>query len=264
MPRYLYYFLASKQQKLHQLKQGAGIPHVYSKDVEQLEIPLPSLPVQHAITTILDTLTTLEQELEQELEQRNKQYQHYRNAIIRFSQTPIDSCDERIGDVLKYEQPAKYLVSDTNYTDTGIPVLTPGKTFILGYTQDANGTYDASEQNAVILFDDFTTASRYIDFPFKIKSSAVKLLTVSNKEKYDLRYFFYYLQTIAYTPTEHSRQWISKISEKHMIVPPIETQREIARRLFVFDDMLHSITGALPGEIAQRKKQFECLLNILF
>ncbi len=33
----------------------------------------------------------------------------------------------------------------------------------------------------VIIFDDFTTDSRFVDFPFKIKSSAMKILRVKRK-----------------------------------------------------------------------------------
>ena len=41
-----------------------------------------------------------------------------------------------LGQLLEYEQPTKYLVKDSEYSDNNdIPVLTAGKTFILGYTK---------------------------------------------------------------------------------------------------------------------------------
>ncbi len=83
----------------------------------------------------------------------------------------------KLGDLLDYERPDKYLVSHTEYKDHyKTPVLTPGKTFILGYIDDEDGIYQASKEDPVIFFDDFTTASRWVVFPFKIKSTATKLL----------------------------------------------------------------------------------------
>lgn len=96
-----------------------------------------------------------------------------------------------IGSVVSYEQPNKYIVSSTDYNDTyDIPVLTAGQTFILGYTDDVEGIYNASEEKPVIIFDDFTGAFKWVDFSFKIKSSAMKLLKV-NGTSLELRYIFY-------------------------------------------------------------------------
>jgi hypothetical protein len=58
-----------------------------------------------------------------------------------------------------------------NYDDTfETPVLTAGKMFILGYTDETEGTYPASPESPVVIFDDFTTAFKWVDFPFKAKS----------------------------------------------------------------------------------------------
>ena len=86
-----------------------------------------------------------------------------------------------LGEVTKYEQPTKYLVQSTNYSDDfATPVLTAGKTFILGYTDEVNGIYRASK-TPVIIFDDFTTANKWVDFDFKAKSSAMKMITSINR-----------------------------------------------------------------------------------
>ena len=91
-----------------------------------------------------------------------------------------------MGDVLQYEQPAQYIVNSTDYNDSyPTPVLTPGKTFILGFTNETEGIYRVFEEK-VIIFDDFTTASRLVDFDFKVKSSAMKILKVSNNKKFDI------------------------------------------------------------------------------
>ena len=75
-----------------------------------------------------------------------------------------------IGTSVNYEQPTKYIVNSTKYDDTyKTPVLTAGQTFVLGYTDETQGIYPASKENPVIIFDDFTGAFKWVDFPFKVK-----------------------------------------------------------------------------------------------
>lgn len=132
---------------------------------------------------------------------------------------------------MEYEQPAKYIVNSTDYSDDfATPVLTPGKTFILGYTDEKDGIYKVNGSK-VIIFDDFTTASRLVDFDFKVKSSAMKILTVSDNNTFDIEYFYYYLQTIHVNNTTHKRYWISLFSNIKIGVPPIEIQKEIVIKI---------------------------------
>ena len=134
----------------------------------------------------------------------------------------------KIDDVLKYQQPTKYIVESQNYSnDFKTPVLTAGKSFILGYTDEKNGIFN---EFPVIIFDDFTTAFHYVDFPFKVKSSAMKILK-SVKEKADLKYLFYRMQTISIDKDLHKRYWISKYSQIQILLPTLITQQKIAEIL---------------------------------
>lgn len=103
---------------------------------------------------------------------------------------------KELGDVAAYEQPTKYLVKSKNYNnDYSTPVLTAGKTFVLGYTNETEGIYKASE-SPVIIFDDFTTANKWVDFDFKAKSSAMKMITSTDESKFLLKYIYYYLNSL--------------------------------------------------------------------
>ncbi|MCA6508768.1 MAG: restriction endonuclease subunit S [Pseudanabaena sp. M109S1SP2A07QC] len=163
-----------------------------------------------------------------------------------------------LGEVAKYEQPTKYLVQSTNYSnDFTTPVLTAGKTFILGYTDEVNGIYRASK-TPVIIFDDFTTANKWVDFNFKAKSSAMKMITSVNDSKFILKYVYYWLNTL---PSElidgdHKRQWISNFCNKKIPIPPIEIQAEIVRILDTFTALTAELTAALTAELSDRKKQY--------
>lgn len=159
----------------------------------------------------------------------------------------------RLGDLLRYEQPTPYLVSSTNYSDDfSVPVLTAGKTFLLGYTDDTNGIYEASKATPVILFDDFTTASKWVDFPFKVKSSAAKILTLLEPGVASLRYVYYAMQVIRFTPTNHARHWIRFYSNLEIPVPPIEVQNEIVQIL----DSFTSLAAELEAELEARRDQY--------
>ena len=99
-----------------------------------------------------------------------------------------------LGEIADYEQPTKYLVNTNNYNDNfPTPVLTAGKTFILGYTDETEGIYKASE-NPIIIFDDFTTANKWVDFDFKAKSSAMKMITSKDESKVSLKYIYHSLK----------------------------------------------------------------------
>lgn len=159
-----------------------------------------------------------------------------------------------LGEVADYEQPTKYLVRSTNYRDDfEIPVLTAGKTFILGYTDETDGIYEASKK-PVIIFDDFTTANKWVDFDFKAKSSAMKMITSTDESIVLLRFIYYWLNTlpIELTDNDHKRQWISNFANKQIPIPSLKIQAEIVRIL----DAFTSLTAELTAELSTRKKQY--------
>ena len=130
----------------------------------------------------------------------------------------------RLGDVLKYEQPAKYIVESTDYDYRyETPVLTAGQSFVLGYTNEVNNIFT---DLPVVIFDDFTTAIKYVDFPFKVKSSAMKILKAT--EKGNIKYLFYYMSTLKIDTQLHKRYWISKYTKLQIPLPSMEVQRQIA------------------------------------
>lgn len=131
-------------------------------------------------------------------------------------------------DLLSYEQPTPYIVESTEYSDAfETPVLTAGASFILGYTDEKEGIYD---QLPVIIFDDFTTASKYVDFPFKVKSSAMKILT-ANKELVLPKFIYYRMQTIKFEHSTHKRYWIQQYSKIKVKIPSLKEQKRIVNKI---------------------------------
>ncbi|MFG5203353.1 restriction endonuclease subunit S [Xylella fastidiosa subsp. multiplex] len=159
-----------------------------------------------------------------------------------------------LGELLDYEQPGKYLVASTAYDNSyWTPVLTAGQTFILGYTDETSGIYPASPQEPVIIFDDFTTTFKWVDFPFKAKSSAMKMLTLKAGALDSLKYVFFAMQMIAYTPQDHARQWIGTYSKFLIPVPPLEVQRQIVKVL----DTFTTLEAELEAELEARRRQYQ-------
>lgn len=152
-------------------------------------------------------------------------------------------------DLLSYEQPTPYIVESTEYDDSfGTPVLTAGASFILGYTDETEGVYN---QVPVIIFDDFTTASKYVNFPFKVKSSAMKILT-ANKELVLPKFIYYRMQTIKFEHSTHKRYWIQQYSKIKVEVPSLSEQKRIV-------DKIEELFSELDSAVETLKKTKEQL-----
>ena len=158
---------------------------------------------------------------------------------------------KKLESLLDYEQPSKYIVKTTDYDDKyNIPVLTAGQTFILGFTNENDGMCKADKENPVIIFDDFTTSNHWVDFNFKVKSSAMKIL--KPKGEVNFRYCYHYIKTIKVDITEHKRQWISMYSQIEIPIPSLETQEKIVK---ILDKFTNYVTE-LQTELQKRTKQY--------
>ncbi len=260
----------------------SGFASVDMTAFKKYKFPIPPLEIQQEIVKILDAFT----ELNTELKARKKQYQYYQNMLLDFNDIKQNHKDakERLAqktypkrlksllqtlapkgvefrklvEVLEYDQPNKYCVTSKEFDESyPTPVLTAGKTFILGYTNEKDNIYQASKSSPVIIFDDFTTATQWVDFPFKVKSSAMKILLPKNPT-INIRFIFFYMQTIPYNISgEHTRQWISRYSQITIPIPPLEIQQEIVKILDQFLALTTDLLAGIPAEIEARKKQYE-------
>lgn len=157
---------------------------------------------------------------------------------LRFAGFEEDWEERKLGELLKYEQPTNYIVQSTEYNDSyTTPVLTAGQSFILGFTNEKEGINRATKDNPVIIFDDFTTGSHLVDFPFKVKSSAMKILYRSN-DRHNHTFLFYLLKNIKYEPQAHERHWISLFSNFKVKVANDFEQEKIGSLLEKLDNKI--------------------------
>lgn len=155
-----------------------------------------------------------------------------------------------LGTLLSYEQPTAYIVESTDYNDNyQTPVLTAGKSFIIGYTNEISGIYKSLP---VIIFDDFTTSSQYVNFPFKVKSSAMKILS-PNTELVLPKFIYYRMQVIQFDHSTHKRYWIQQYSKIKVKIPSIPEQERIVSKI----EELFSKLDASVAELQTAKEKLK-------
>ena len=163
-----------------------------------------------------------------------------------------------LGQLLSYEQPTAYIVESADYNDSyRTPVVTAGKTFILGYTNEDKGVYSSLP---VIIFDDFTTASKFVNFKFKVKSSAMKILT-TNSELVLPKFIFYRMQIIKFDASTHKRYWIQHYSKIKVRIPPILEQERIVARIEELFSQLDAGVAELKTAKERLKVYRQAVLN---
>lgn len=260
----LYFFKSPRGKYLLGLASpgGAGRNKTLGQGAfSELKIPLPSLKEQEKISNILSTwddAISLQNKLIKDKEELKKGLkQKLSSGEIRLKRFNDKWKFIKFGELLDYIQPTKYLVANKDYDKSyNTPVLTAGKTFILGYTKEEHGIFE--NDLPVIIFDDFTTATKFVDFPFKAKSSAMKILKAKNKDV-NIKLVFEMMQMINYISDDHKRYWISEYQELEIKLPSLQEQQKIVEILSTSDKEI----GLLKNEREELKEQKKGLIQNL-
>ena len=258
-----YYMLYQKD--INKICGGSGLPFLSYEQLNKIEVCYPKdIKEQKSIAnylTNIDNLITLHQRKCDKLVNikkslLEKMFPKNGNNVpeIRFKGFTEAWEQRKLGEILKYEQPQNYIVKNTEYdAKYKIPVLTAGQSFILGYTNEKFGLKEASEENPVIIFDDFTTSSHYVDFPFKIKSSAMKLLTLNDMND-DIYCVYKVLQNIGYEPVSHERHWISIFAKFNVLMPKTSKEQKVIGSYFEQLDNLITLHQKKLNKLKNIKK----------
>ena len=258
---FLYYFLTTlkTQNIIKSLAGTSTIPDLNHTDFYKINFTYPSKDEQ---TKIANFLSSVDEKLNL-LKDKKSLLEDYKKGImqkifnqeIRFKDDNGDDFEDwdnkTLGECLSFEQPTKYLVDSTEYNDDfETPVLTAGKTFILGYTDEVNGIFK-KEELPVIIFDDFTTATQFVDFPFKAKSSAMKILKA--KEYINIKFVYEAMQNLKFEVGGHGRHWISIYSNLYIDLPSLSEQIKIANFLSAIDEKIELVSNQIQDTQEYKK-----------
>jgi len=256
---------------------GSTIKNVPLKAINDFYIPLPPLQEQRRIVESIEHRLSFVDYIELDKEKLQETIKKAKSKVLDLAihgkLVPQDPTDEPVSELLKrinpkaeitsdnghyqklpkgwavcqldsiisYEQPTPYIVKSTDYDDTyTTPVLTAGKSLIIGHTNETNDIY---EKLPCIIFDDFTTDSKLVDFPFKVKSSAMKILQV--KEDINIEYIAMFMSVTRLIGDTHKRYWISEYSKIEIPVPPKNEQDRIVKKVRLLLNRLGTITENL-------------------
>ena len=225
-PMFFRYLLASPTARKKIIVKGAGAQHfnIGQDGLSKVCLNIPSIQEQEKIAKLFECIDTRIATQNKIIEDLKKLKSAIRKKMFSLLKDEYTESFE-INQLLDYEQPTAYIVANDEYsTDTRLtPVLTANKGFILGYTDEKFGIYQKGE---CIIFDDFTMDAKYVSFPFKVKSSAIKILTA--KPNVNLRFMFEYLSYWELKSEGHKRHYISEIASLVIELPSKERQSIIA------------------------------------
>ena len=234
--------------------QGVSVVHLYGEHLKGVKTINPCLEEQKKTAKLLSLLDERIATQNKIIDKLQSLIKGNRNDVFGKLRKSV-GFNAMISDVLSYEQPQPYIVENTEYTAEGIPVLTANKAFVLGYTSETNGIYDKGD---CIIFDDFTLDCKYVDFPYKIKSSAIKILTAKNKEL--LRYTFEFLKYLDLSTEEHKRHYIAETQNQEFILPTEQIVKTIAH---IFSTLsVRMETAVKQRNVFEKQKQY--LLRQMF
>ena len=279
LPQYLKFYFESGYywEQIEQGSVGVGQPNVNGTILGNLHVPIPPIHEQFRIVSelskwmgIIDIIEMGKTDLQTIIKQVKSKILDLAIQGKLVAQDPSDepasellkrinpkaefACDNghytqlsdgwtvcRLEQVTNYEQPTAYIVNSTTYDDSYLtPVLTAGKSFIIGYTNETAGIYS---NLPCIIFDDFTTDSKKVDFPFKVKSSAMKILKIHKDIEID--YVAMFMSITRLVGDTHKRYWISEYSKLEIPIPPKAEQKRIvyaAREIFTqLDEIMESL-----------------------
>ena len=245
----------SFRNQIRRLAQGTKIYSISSGNFSECHIGIPSKTEQNKIAKLLLVVDKRISTQIKIIEDLKKLKSAIRAKLYLQIENTCESNIE-IRDMLNYEQPSKYIVKSTEYSDQyKTPVLTANKAFILGYTDEEFGIYDKGE---CIILDDFTMDVKFVSFPFKVKSSAIKILTP--KADVDLYFIYEYIQYLDLVAEEHKRHYISEIEPISIAYISFDEQCKISNALRFIDKQIENANSILL--LCNKQKQY--LLSQMF
>ena len=251
--KFIYYCLNSYINNIKRMATGATFEAINTNDVKSIKIPFPPLPIQQEIVRILDSFTDLIKELNAELDARRKQYESYRDLLLKFD----DNVKwVRLGDIAEIGTGS----SNTNEE------LENGKYPFFVRSQEVRYKNDYEfDETAIITSGDGVGVGKvfhYVEGKYALHQRAYRICIIDKRVL--PKYFFYYMKNAFLSYIKRNAVYASVTSvRKHMLenfpvpVPSLEEQQHIVDILDRFDTLINDPNIGIPAEIEARQKQYE-------
>ncbi|MGF2226466.1 MULTISPECIES: restriction endonuclease subunit S [unclassified Brucella] len=275
LPKWILHWLATTTFKTYveENQSGSAYPAISDAKVREFEIPVPcpdnpekSLAIQAEFVRILDAFT--------ELTARKKQYNYYREQLLRFDDGEVEW--KALGEVAELVRGNGLQKKD--FTETGVPAIHYGQIYTCyGLSTTETKSYVSPElarrlrkvdRGDVVItntsenIEDVGKALVYLGERQAVTGGHATILKPGNCLLG--KYFAYFTQTDTFASDKRRYAKGTKVIDvsatdmaKILIpVPPLAEQAHIVTILDKFDALTHSISEGLPHEISLRKQQY--------
>lgn len=273
--RYLFHYLQTVN--VTPLIHG-NIPKLTGKDFRAIPVPLPPLPIQQEIVRILDTFTNLTAELTAELTARRKQYEYYRDELLRFKnrkdiqwvpfgdyfefKNGLNKGKEYFGsgnyivnftDVYKNRWLEKSMLKGRVQVEDKEVVAYSAQKGDVFFTRTSETREEIGMVSALVddidgcVFSGFVLRARPLSQNWLPKFCAY-FFSTSFVRKEIIRYASFTTRALTSGP---------RLSKIKLPLLPIQEQEKIVDILDNFSSLCNGVEKGLPAEISARQKQYE-------
>ena len=269
---YIYYYLKSNQTRLIGEQQTGSIPAVSKKQIYNIEIPVPPLPIQEEIVRILDHFTeltaSLQAELQAELQARQEQYEYYRNKLLTFNILPSTTSTEvrwmKVSEICSVytggEMPKNSIISDVKTELYKYPIYANGKD-VYGYSN----SFRIKEDSVCISSIGANAGTVFFKNGYFTPIIRLKVI-VPLTNTINTKYLYYAISTLRIkTKGNGGIPNINANDIKKLLVPipSLSEQQRIVSILDKFETLVNDLSQGLPAEIAAVQEQYEYYRNKL-
>jgi len=240
-------------------------PKLTKENLNNIDIPLPPLPIQEAIADILDKFDRLSAELQAELQARKQQYEYYRDQLLAPSNSPRRGESEwkeytlgELGPVLRGKRLTKS------------QLLEGGMFKVFHGGLDPIGFFDKSNRSAnTVMIINVGASAGTVGFSKEEFWSSDGCFCLSQSKLVESKYLFYLLkekESLLRSRVRHAGIPTldgKNIESINVSLPPLSEQARIVAILDKFEALVNDLSQGLPAEIAAVKEQYEYYRNKL-
>ena len=287
-PKYLAYYLQTPRFFDEKVKVATGtkVIDVSAKSLATIRIPVPPIEIQREIVKVLDSFRELEAELEveleAELEARRQQYQHYRDALLGFSELSAASSKQQaniqwstLGDIGTFVRGNGLQKRD--FAETGVGCIHYGQihthynvwatrtiTFVSPMLARRLRLAKPGDLVIATTSEDDEAVGKAVTW-LGADDVAVSSDAYIYRHSLDPKYVAYFFQSDHFqsqkkahiTGTKVRRLSGDSLAKIRIPVPPLEEQQRIVAILDRFDALVNDLSIGLPAELKARRQQYE-------